>query len=299
VGAMQNLQLDWHQGAAATAGLLLARVAATRLGSDRARRGVPYLGEAAIIAALYSLWQFAAQLSVLGGEGALQRGQWILRFQRRWWLPSERSTQRLIGGHPLVEQVCNLYYASMHFGVLGVFLLWLFVRHRDRYPFVRNVLVVLTAVSLVIQLVPVAPPRLLPGAGFVDTAARYGQSVYDLRVVTVDQFAAMPSVHVGWALLVGWAVLTVGRGRWRWAVLAHPVITMFVVVATANHFWLDGIVAVLLLAASIGLVGGSPRLLPRPARGRSAHAPSSAATAPAGSAHRLDDGDPRVAAGVE
>ena len=70
----------------------------------------------------------------------------------------------------------------------------------------------------------------------------------------------MPSVHVGWALLVGWAVIEVSPSRYRWWVLIHPALTIFVVVATANHFWLDGIVAALLLAASIGLVRLSDRL---------------------------------------
>ncbi len=140
----------------------------------------------------------------------------------------------------------------MHFAALGVLLLWLFARHRRRYPEVRTVLVLLTAGSLLIQLVPVAPPRLLPG--YVDTATRYGQSVYGVAGLSVDQLGAMPSVHVGWALLVGWAVVRVSPSRYRWWVLAHPVLTVFVVVATANHFWLDGIVAAALLASGIALL---------------------------------------------
>jgi hypothetical protein len=100
----------------------------------------------------------------------------------------------------------------------------------------------------------VAPPRLLPQLGFVDTAAQYGESVYAISTITVDQLSAMPSVHVAWALLVGWAAIGISASRYRWWVLAHPALTIFVVVATANHFWLDGIVAALLLAGSIGLV---------------------------------------------
>jgi hypothetical protein len=63
-----------------------------------------------------------------------------------------------------------------------------------------------------------------------------------------DEFSAMPSVHVGWALIVAIAVITVSRSRWRWLTAAYPVLTLLVVVVTANHFWLDGIVAGLLVA---------------------------------------------------
>jgi hypothetical protein len=204
-------------------------------------------------------------VSILGTRGALARGRWIEHFQHEVGLPGERSVQQLVTGHPLLEQACNLYYASMHFGVLGAFLLWMFVRHRDRYPAVRTVLVISTAVCLVIQLLPVAPPRLLPELGFVDTAAQYGQSVYNLSGITVDSLAAMPSVHVSWALLVGWAVITVSTSRYRWWVLVHPVVTVFVVVATANHFWLDAIVAAAVLLVTILLVGSLSRQYDRDA----------------------------------
>jgi hypothetical protein len=106
-----------------------------------------------------------------------------------------------------------------------------------------------TGASLLIQLIPVAPPRLLPGTGLVDTAVRYGQSVYAWNGgFDADQYSAMPSVHVGWALIVAIAVITVSRSRWRWLAAAYPVLTLLSVTVTANHFWLDGIVAALLVA---------------------------------------------------
>jgi hypothetical protein len=256
---MQNLQLGWQPAAALSLGLAAGAVVSAYRGG-RAARLAPYLRESALVAALYSLWQVAASGSLLGPAGALARGLRIAQWERGWLpLPSERTVQRLITGHPLLAQGANWYYAAMHFTALGGLLLWLFARHRERYPRVRNVLVALTASSLLIQLVPVAPPRLLPQLGFVDTAAQYGQSVYNIGGISVDQLSAMPSVHVGWALLVAWAVLTVGSGKHRWWVLLHPLLTCFVVVATANHFWLDGIVAALLLAGSIAGVELSGR----------------------------------------
>ncbi|HEY2043811.1 MAG TPA: phosphatase PAP2 family protein [Jatrophihabitans sp.] len=260
---MPNLQLDWQQGAALAAVLAASAVLACRTGTRRSARLAPYLREAAIIAALYSLWQLAAAVSVFGTHGAFDRAHWLVRVQRRLGLPDEQTMQGLIIHHPLIEQACNLYYASMHFGALGIFLAWLFIRHRDRYPMVRAVLILLTAICLLVQLIPVAPPRLLPDLGFVDTAARYGQSVYQISGITVDSLSAMPSVHVGWALLVAWAVISVSTSRYRWWVLAHPIVTVFVVVATANHFWADGIVAALLLVLSILVVQAGYRVIRR------------------------------------
>jgi hypothetical protein len=250
---MQNLQLGWQPATLLSAGLFAAAAAGARSSRpDGGARAPAYLREAGLVAALYALWQLACRVSVLGGDGAFDRARQIVRIERDAGLPSEHAAQRLVTGHPLLTQAANWYYAAMHFAVLGVLLLWLFARHRHRYAEVRTVLVLLTAGSLLIQLVPVAPPRLLPG--YVDTAARYGQSVYGVSGLSVDQLGAMPSVHVGWALLVGWAAVRVSPSRYRWWVLAHPVLTVFVVVATANHFWLDGIVAAALLGLGIALL---------------------------------------------
>jgi hypothetical protein len=92
---------------------------------------------------------------------------------------------------------------------------------------------------------------LLPQFGFVDTAARYHQSAYQhLGRGLAGQLATMPSIHVGWALIVAVAVVGVSRSPWRWVVLLHPLLTIYAVTATANHFWLDSVAA----AALVGLL---------------------------------------------
>jgi hypothetical protein len=240
-----NLALTWQQGAGLTVGLAVLAAGLRYARASRARAVSPFAGEAAIIAALYSLWQLAGTLSVEGTDGAFARARWIIRVEHDWHLPSEVDIQGWVLPHRWLSQFCNLYYAGMHFAALGALLLWVFLRHRDAYPRLRMTVVLLTASCLLIQLIPVAPPRLLPQYGFVDLAERYGQSVY--AGTGVDALSAMPSVHVGWAVLVGLIAVRVSASRWRWLVLAHPILTIFVVVATANHFWLDGIVAVALL----------------------------------------------------
>ncbi|MDT4945307.1 MAG: hypothetical protein QOH14_2040 [Pseudonocardiales bacterium] len=257
---MHNIALTWQQAAALAAVLLAVAGGMYASAAPRARSIVPYAREAGVISALYALWQLAGTLSVLGTSRAFERADWIVRVEHDWHLPSEASVQRLVDAHPLIVQGCNLYYASMHFGALFVFLPWLFLRHREHYARVRLSLVLVTLVCLLVQLIPVAPPRLLPG--FVDTAQRYGQSVYASGLAP-DQLSAMPSVHVAWAVLIGWAVVRVSSSRRRWLALAHPILTIFVITATANHFWLDGVVAVVLLAACVWAQRGVTRVLAR------------------------------------
>jgi hypothetical protein len=102
-------------------------------------------------------------------------------------------------------------------------------------------------------LLPVAPPRMLPG--IVDTAMVYGQSVY-ANGLPIDQLSAMPSVHVAWAVLIGYYVWRVSPSRWRFIGPAHSVLTIYFVVATGNHWWLDGIVAVGILVICAWSVRG-------------------------------------------
>jgi hypothetical protein len=221
--------------------------------SSRIRAAVaPFAREIALVLVLYSLWRIAGQLSVLHTEGAERRGLDVWRLEQALHLPSELAIQRAVLPHPWIVQAANVYYAVVHVPALIAMLVWLFVRHRDRYPAVRNTLALLTGACLLIQLVPVMPPRLMASLGFVDTGHLYGQSVYtQLGRGASDQLSAMPSVHVGWAVLVGLVVVTASTSRWRWWVLAHPIMTAIVVVVTANHWWLDGIVAVALLAAAV------------------------------------------------
>jgi PAP2 superfamily len=179
-------------------------------------------------------------------------------------LPSETSLQRLFLPHPLIVQAMNLYYDTLHFPVLIACLTWLFVGHRGDYIRRRTTLAVFTGACLLIQLVPVAPPRMLPGTGLVDTAVLYHQSVYQaVAGFNADQLSAMPSIHVGWAILVAIMVISSARSRWRWLVLLYPAATMLVVVVTANHFWMDGIVAGLVLAVVLLAQAVTDRLAAR------------------------------------
>jgi PAP2 superfamily len=220
-----------------------ARNPATRY----ARWAAPFARESAVIAFLYSAWQFAADWSINGTTGAIARARWIDRTERSWHIPSEADLERPLLAHSWLGQGANVYYATMHFTGLFVLLLWMFLRHREQYGRVRTATAIFTGLALLIQLVPVAPPRLV-GGPFVDVAAHYHLSVYQISGISADSLSAMPSVHVGWAVIAGVAPVLYSSSRWRWAALAYPAATMYVVVATGNHWWLDGAVAIALLA---------------------------------------------------
>jgi hypothetical protein len=241
---VQTVSMSW-QHAGELAGVLALTSAGLRAVPQRhIRMAAPFLFETAIIGALYGMWQLAGKLSVLGTTGAYARANWIRKFDQDLPLPSEHTLNHAILGHPLLVQFANLYYATMHFTMMFVFLIWLFVRHRDRYRPIRTTMAWATFVCLVIQLLPVAPPRMLPG--FRDTAEIYHQSVY-ANGLAADQLSAMPSVHVAWALVIGYYVVAVSTSRWRFVAVVHAALTIVFVVATANHWWLDGIVAALVL----------------------------------------------------
>jgi hypothetical protein len=123
-------------------------------------------------------------------------------------------------------------------------LLWLYLRHPDRYRPFRNLMAVVTFAALVIHLVfPLAPPRMM--TGFVDTMREFGPSIYPKNILdgAANQIAAMPSLHFGWAMIAAIAVITVLRTPWRWLALLHPTLMVLAIIATGNHWWIDAAAA--------------------------------------------------------
>jgi PAP2 superfamily protein len=250
---VQTVGLTWEHSFEVAAALTVAGGVLAAAGNRAVRAVGAFARETAVIGVLYALWQLAGDISVTGVGGAYRRGRWIEHAEKWVPLPSERSVQQLVLGHRLVVESANLYYAAMHFTMMLTFLIWLFVRHRDRYRGVRQVMAWTTLGCLLVQLLPVAPPRMLPG--IIDTGRLYNQSVYSSGL-PIDQLSAMPSVHVAWAVLVGFYTWRISASRWRFLGPAHSLITILVVVVTGNHWWLDGIVAVAILCACSWAVYG-------------------------------------------
>ncbi|MCK9878877.1 phosphatase PAP2 family protein [Frankia sp. Ag45/Mut15] len=230
---------------------------ASGVGRRRVRRVLGFVGaasqEAGTILGLFTLWQIARILGVTRVGGAMERADWIWRTERMLRLPSELAMERFMLHHESWLRAANVFYSWVHFPAMNVFLVWLFLRHRRAYPSVRTTIVLFTGSSLLFHMfLPTAPPRMLTSVGFVDEAVALGQSVYgEFGAGVAAQLSALPSVHVGWACLIAYEVIRISPSRWRWLILAHPIVTSLVVVVTANHWWADGILAGALLALAI------------------------------------------------
>jgi hypothetical protein len=257
--------LGWQIAAYWAAGLLLAAGLLWLL-RPQGRVGVAAIAivrECGIVLGLFSFWQLAGTMAHHNPAGAVGRGQRILSIEATLHIDSEHAINHWVDPHSVLTQLSNGFYVYGHFNGLLIFLAWVYLRHREFYSRVRMSVVLLTATCFLFHLATtVAPPRLLPGAGFIDTAAQHGQSVYGPTTLEVaDQLSAFPSVHVGWAAIVAYWAWRASPRRWGWLGVAHFVVTSFVVVATANHYWLDGIVAVAILVVALMLQAWVPVLV--------------------------------------
>lgn len=260
---------SWQQAVVGAAALLLVRLPMARSRRRRVAAAAAYVGQAAVVLGLYALWVQLLDLVVRQHVGAFSHARLLWRVERDLHLPSEVSLQRTALHLPLLVKGANLYYATVHYTAMITFLVWVFWRHRDAWPRTRLTLVLMTATASLLQAIPVAPPRMLPDLGFVDTGVLFHQGVYAPGgAADPGQVSCFPSMHVAWALFVGVTVVRVGRSRWRWLALLHTTATVLVVVVTGNHWWGDGIGAAavlgLVLAGQRAAAAASARVLTRP-----------------------------------
>jgi PAP2 superfamily len=269
-----HLMLGWRIAMVGAVALLVASglIVLLKPRGPKGRAAVGVVRESGVVLGLFAFWQLAGTLAHHSAEGAVRRGQQLLDIEATLHIATEHGTQRLVIDHSWLAQACNVFYIYGHFNGMILFLAWIFIWQRRFYPSVRMSVILVTATCFLCHLVTVAPPRLLPGGGFVDLGAHYGQSVYGPTTLEVaDQLSAFPSVHVGWAAIVAWWAWRASPWRWGWVGLAHLVVTSFVVVATANHYWLDGLVAMGILALALALQATVPVLV-RASRPRAAAA---------------------------
>jgi hypothetical protein len=242
------------------------------------------LRELALVALLFAAYKLGRLLGAHHIDEAFANAGRLWDLERALRLPSEEDLQDLLLELPTPAVVAaNAYYKYVHFPATALFLVWTYARRPWHYRWARTVLAVMTGVALAVHIaVPLAPPRMLSGLGFVDTGAVYGPGVYGPAHDDgmANQFAAMPSLHVGWAVFVAVSLVLSCRTRWRWLWLAHPVVTLGVVIGTANHYWLDGAVALVILAVVMLVL--RPPARPRRERARDRREQPEAAVAESG-----------------
>jgi hypothetical protein len=210
--------------------------------------------ELLVVGALIVAYRYGRLVIGHSGAAAFDNASDLIGWERALRLPNELAVQQVLLSSEWVTRAANVYYAAVHFPLTAGFLIWLFAKSREQYARIRTSMAILTGLALVIHAAfPLAPARMLDGLGFVDTAARYGPTVYSQAPQAdsvANQFAAMPSLHFGWAVMVAIGIARVGRTRLRWLWVAHPVITLLVIVGTGNHYWMDAAVAAGLILLS-------------------------------------------------
>lgn len=247
-----------------------------REGTASASRRPPLLRELLLVAGLFLVYKFGRRLANGHTSEAYRDAHRLWGWERTLHLPDEGTLQSVLLHGTALIRCANLYYVAIHFTATAAFLVWLYIRRPDHYLWARRVLALVTGAALVLHLTfPLAPPRMLGTAHLVDTGRVYGPTVYGARPATdsmANQFAAMPSLHFGWALMIAIGLIAATRSRLRWLWLLHPLLTLFVIVSTANHYWLDAIAAGLLLGVALAVVPapssaprGTGRALPRSA----------------------------------
>ncbi len=215
------------------------------------------VGELVMMGGVFAIYRQIRFLTRNDTDAAMDNANRVVDFERSLHFFSERTVQDVVMHSHTFVAFLNRYYVMVHFPLTVAFLLWVFFRHHDAYHRIRNTFVSVTVAALAIHVAfPLAPPRMLPDAGFVDTLQRFGPRIYstDTSESVANQFAAMPSLHFGWAFIVAGAYVSIRRTRRSWWAMLHPAITLLAIVATANHYWLDAAVAGVLVLAAAALL---------------------------------------------
>lgn len=184
---------------------------------------------------------------------AFENARDLIALERALGLFVEPAAHQWAAGNPLVIDFASWMYVNSHFVVTMTFLIWLYVARNHAYYFVRNMFIVAMAFALVGYLVyPTAPPRFFPELGFTDSVETFvGGNTASAVSVLYNPYAAVPSMHVAFALMLAVPAIQVVRSRTlkvAWSL--YPALVTFVVVVTANHFWIDAVFGAVVAAAS-------------------------------------------------
>jgi membrane-associated phospholipid phosphatase len=208
-------------------------------------------------------YQIARGLADRNPTKAFENGLGVVNLEKHVHSLFELTLQRITINSHLLTTLTSWTYWLSQFTILGLALLWVYLRRHEHFARFRNTVLLANLIGLIGYVtLPTAPPRMFPQLGFVDTIATFGIN-HGSGVIQLasNQYAAMPSLHSADALIVGVTLAFIVR-RWVFKVLwlLWPVWVWFSVMATANHFWLDVLAGVGVAAVAAAIVNG-PRLL--------------------------------------
>ena len=187
-------------------------------------------------------------------DQAFVNGQNVIDLEKGLHTFFEPGLQSIFINHRWIIDFANFMYMNSHFVVTTAFLVWLYLFRNSNFYFVRNMFMVAMGLAVVgYALVPTAPPRLFPQEGFVDTITDFAQVNHDSGLVRlfINPYAAIPSMHVAFSTMIGVTGALIARhkvAKILW--LAYPVLVFWVVIVTANHFWIDGAAGLLVASLS-------------------------------------------------
>jgi PAP2 superfamily protein len=222
-----------------------------------------WVRELILAAVLYEVYNLIQHLLTGGTAHAQHNGRDLFDWERRLHLDPERFLNNLFDAHTVVAVPACYVYATLHFLVTPAVLIWAYRARPAAYRQARTVLIVMTVSALAgFRWFPTAPPRLLDGAGFTDTLAHFSRwgwwgsdALPSAASSLANQYAAMPSLHVGWAVWSGATVYTLTHRRAiRVLALAYPAVTTLVVLGTGNHYLLDAVAGAALWLLAFVLV---------------------------------------------
>ncbi len=203
-------------------------------------------------------YQVARGIADRNPAQAFSNGLHVIHFETNAAGLYELTLQRAIGSHATIERLASWTYWLSEFAGVGLALVWVYLRRNDAFYRFRNTILLANVLGLVgYVLAPTAPPRMFPGAGFVDTLAQLGGVNHGSGVIQLaaNPYAAMPSLHAADALIVGVVLVSVTRRWWAKALFAlWPAWVWFSVMATGNHFWLDVVAGAALALVSMAIV---------------------------------------------
>jgi membrane-associated phospholipid phosphatase len=207
----------------------------------------------ALFAGAYYLYRLVRGF-VDGQAGlAFENARTVVDVERSLGLFFEPGLQAWARGEEWLLLAANWMYVNSHFVVTTTFLIWLYIARNHAFYYVRNMFMVAMGLALAgYMLYPTAPPRFLPEWGFTDTVAAWvGQGAENSADVLYNPFAAIPSMHVAFALMISIPAIFLVRTRLLKALWgAYPAVVTFVVMVTGNHFWIDAALGALVAAVS-------------------------------------------------
>jgi hypothetical protein len=209
---------------------------------NRVLRAHSGLAELATAAGLYAVYELVRGFGSTSLAAARAHTADIVALEQSLGVFGERGVQRAVDTLPGVPALLGFAYMTLHLGATAAMLIWVHRSHRAQFALVRSSIVIATAISLVIYvLYPAAPPRLA-GIGFADTVTeKSGINLSSDSLGSLyNPFAAVPSLHFGYALLVGAVIASLARGRvGRVLGWSYPIVMLLVIVGTGNHFFFD------------------------------------------------------------